>query len=120
MPRVTNKVASRKRKKRLLKHAKGFRGGKKLFRNAKETIEKGWQYSYRDRKGNKRNFRRLWITRINAAVHEHDLSYSKFIYGLKLLNIDLNRKTLSELAINNPDDFTQIVESVKQKLENTQ
>ncbi len=113
MARVRNKVASRKKRKKILKHAKGYRGGRKLYRNAKEAVEKAWQYSYRDRKANKRNFRRLWITRINAAVHEHNLSYSKFIHGLKRLNIDLNRKTLSELAINEPKAFSKIVNSVK-------
>lgn len=117
MSRVTNNVASRKRRKKILKHAKGYRGGRKLYRAAHEAVEKGWQYAYRDRRNRKRNFRRLWIIRINAAVKEHGLSYSQFIFGLKKLKIDLNRKMLSELAINNPKTFASIVKSVKKKLE---
>lgn len=116
MARVTNKPASRKRRKKLLKHAKGFRGSRKLYRNAKEAIRKGRQYSYRDRKNKKRNFRKLWITRINAAVRQHDLSYSKFIHGLKQMKVDLNRKTLAELAVNNPETFAKIVNAAKKKL----
>ncbi|MEA3475301.1 MAG: 50S ribosomal protein L20 [Candidatus Cloacimonadota bacterium] len=117
MSRVTNNVASRKRRKKILKHAKGYRGGRKLYRAAREAVEKGWQYAYRDRRNRKRNFRRLWIIRINAAVKEHGLNYSQFIFGLKKLKIDLNRKMLSELAINNPKTFASIVKSVKKKLE---
>ncbi|MBS3741095.1 MAG: 50S ribosomal protein L20 [Candidatus Cloacimonetes bacterium] len=116
MARVTNKPASRKRRKKILKNAKGFRGSRKLYRNAKEAVRKGWQYSYRDRKTRKRNFRKLWITRINAAVREHDLSYSRFIHGLKQLDIELNRKTLAELAVNNPETFAKIVNATKEKL----
>lgn len=116
MPRVSNTVASRKRRKKIMKQAKGFRGGRKLYRNAKEGIEKGWQYAYRDRKANKRNFRRLWIIRINAAVREYGLNYSQFINGLKKLNIELNRKMLAELAVNYPENFAAIVKSVKKKI----
>lgn len=117
MSRVTNQVASRKRRKKILKHAKGYRGGRKLYRAAQEAVEKGWQYAYRDRRIRKRNFRRLWIIRINAAVREYGLSYSQFIWGLKELKIGLNRKMLSELAVNNPKTFESIVKSVKKKLE---
>ncbi len=116
MARVTNKQASKKRRKKILKNAKGFRGSRKLYRNAKEAVRKGWQYSYRDRKNKKRNFRKLWITRINAAARQHDLSYSRFIHALKQLNIDLNRKTLAELAVNNPETFTKIVNAAKKQL----
>jgi len=116
MARSTNKTASKRKRKKILKHAKGFRGSRKLYRNAKEAVHKGWQYAYRDRKNRKRNFRKLWITRINAAVREHDLSYSKFIHGLKLLKIELNRKTLAELAVNNPETFAEIVKATKKEL----
>ncbi|MBL7108527.1 MAG: 50S ribosomal protein L20 [Candidatus Cloacimonetes bacterium] len=116
MARVTNNVAARKRRKKILKYAKGYRGSRKLYRNAKEAVEKGWQYAYRDRKTKKRNFRKLWIIRINAAVREHDLSYNQFIYGLKNMNVELNRKMLSELAINDPPAFSGLVKSVKKKL----
>ncbi|MBC8526596.1 MAG: 50S ribosomal protein L20 [Candidatus Cloacimonetes bacterium] len=117
MSRVTNQVSSRKRRKKILKHARGYRGSRKLYRAAKEAVEKGWQYAYRDRKAKKRNIRKLWIIRINAAVREHELSYNRFIYGLKQLKIELNRKMLSELAVNNPKTFQSIVKSVKKKLE---
>ena len=117
MPRVSNQVASKKRRKKILKHAKGYRGGRKLYRAAREAVEKGWQYAYRDRRTKKRDFRKLWIIRINSAVHEYGLSYNQFIFGLKKLKIDLNRKMLSELAINNPKSFESIVKSVKKKLE---
>ena len=84
MPRSTSAVARNKRKKKIFKAAKGYFGGRKnLYRTAKDAVEKGWEHAYRDRKKKKRNFRRLWITRINAAVREHDLSYSRFINGLK-------------------------------------
>jgi len=116
MARAKNKVASRNRRKKILKEAKGYRGGRKLYRAAKEAVEKGWQYAYRDRKTRKRDFRRLWIIRINAAVREHGLSYSQFINGLKELNIEINRKMLSEIAINNPESFAKIVQNVKKKL----
>lgn len=116
MARAKNKVASRNRRKKILKEAKGYRGGRKLYRAAREAVEKGWQYAYRDRKARKREFRRLWIIRINAAVHEHGLSYSQFMNGLKVLKIEINRKMLSELAINNPEAFEKIVKNVKKKL----
>ncbi|MCK4821460.1 50S ribosomal protein L20 [bacterium] len=116
MARAKNKVASRNRRKKILKEAKGYRGGRKLYRAAREAVEKGWQYAYRDRRTRKREFRRLWIIRINAAVHEHGLSYSQFMNGLKELKHEINRKMLSELAINNPESFEKIVKNVKKKL----
>ena len=117
MARVTNNVAAKKKRKKILKYAKGYRGGRKLYRNAKEAVEKGWQYAYRDRKTRKRDFRKLWIIRINAAVREHNLSYNKFIYGLKNMKIELNRKMLSELAISDPKAFSSLVKLVKKKLD---
>lgn len=114
MPRSVNAVASRARRKKVLKQAKGYFGRRKnVYTVAKNAVEKGLQYSYRDRKVKKRDFRSLWIQRINAAVREHDLSYSKFIHLLKENNIDLNRKVLADLAMNNPEAFNAIVEKVK-------
>ena len=93
MPRATSAPARNKRKKKLFKVAKGYFGGRKnLYRTAKDAVEKGWEHAYRDRKKKKRNFRRLWIARINAAVREHDLSYSRFINGLKEAGVELDRK----------------------------
>lgn len=93
MARVTSSVARNKRKKKVLKQARGQFGARsKLYRTAKNAVERGWAYSYRDRRRRKRDFRRLWIARINAASREHDLSYSRFISGLKSAGVDLNRK----------------------------
>jgi len=114
MPRAKNKVASRRRRKKVLKAAKGYWGGRsKLFRTAKETVHKAMQYSYRDRRVKKREFRQLWITRINAAVRMHGLSYSQFINALNKNKIQLNRKILADLAVSDPDTFTKIVQSLK-------
>ena len=114
MPRAINKVASRKRRKKVLKEAKGYWGGKsRLFRTAKEAVEKSMLYAYRDRRVKKRNFRQLWITRINAAVRPYGLSYSAFIQKLNDNKIQLNRKVLSDLAISDPQAFQKLVESVK-------
>jgi large subunit ribosomal protein L20 len=114
MPRSVNAVASRARRKKVLKQAKGYFGRRKNVHTvAKNAVEKGLQYSYRDRRVKKRDFRSLWIQRINAAVRPHDLSYSKFIHLLKENNIDLNRKVLADLAMNNPEAFNAIVEKVK-------
>ncbi len=114
MPRSVNTVASKARRKKILKFAKGYFGRRKnVWTVAKNAVEKGWLYSYRDRKTKKRNFRKLWIQRINAGVREHDLSYSKFMGGLKSANIDINRKVLADLAMNHPDAFKAIVEKVK-------
>jgi len=118
MPRATNAPASRERRKRVLDKAKGFRGNRsKLFRYAKDATMKGQYWAYRDRKTRKRNFRYLWIQRLNAAVRAHDLTYSRFIEGLKAASIDLDRKVLSDLAITDEAGFKAIVDQVKQALE---
>ncbi len=113
MPRSTNAVASRKRRKKILKMAKGYFGARKnVYTVAKNAVEKALQYSYRDRKVKKRIFRRLWIARINAGVRMHGLSYSKFIHLLSKSDVNLNRKVLADLAANHPDTFKAIVEKV--------
>jgi len=117
MPRSTSAPARNKRKKKIFKEAKGYFGGRKnLYRIAKDAVEKGWEHAYRDRKKKKRNFRQLWIARINAAVREHDLSYSKFINGLKAAGVELDRKALADLAVRNPEAFGQVVERAKEGL----
>ena len=117
MPRVTHAPARNQRKKKILKAAKGYFGARKnLFRTAKDAVEKGWEHAYRDRKKNKRNFRRLWITRINAAARLNDLSYSRFINGLKLSGIELDRKALADLAVRDPGAFTSLAERAKEGL----
>jgi len=117
MPRSTSAPARNKRKKKIFKVAKGYFGGRKnLYRTAKDAVEKGWEHAYRDRKKKKRNFRRLWIARINAAVREHDLSYSKFINGLKEAGIELDRKALADLAVHNPEAFGAVVHRAKEGL----
>ena len=114
MPRVTRGNKKLLRRKKILKLAKGFFGAKKKnYRTAKEAVEKALLYSYRDRRNKKRDFRKLWNVRINAAVRDYDISYSRFIYGLKKANIILNRKTLSNLAATEPETFGRIVEKVK-------
>ncbi|MBT3445507.1 MAG: 50S ribosomal protein L20 [Thermodesulfobacteriota bacterium] len=111
--RVKTSVASKKRKKRLLKQTKGFWGQRKnVFKRAKETLLRAMAFSYRDRKAKKRTMRALWITRINASLREEGVTYSKFIHTLKLKNIDLDRKVLSELAMNNPDQFKKLISEV--------
>ena len=115
--RTTTGAARRQSKKRLFKRAKGFRGGRsKLTRTVKETLLRSGVYAYRDRRVRKRDFRKLWIIRINAAVRQHDLRYSEFIYGLKKANIELDRKTLSEMAINDKAAFKDICDKVKETL----
>lgn len=117
MPRVTRAVARKKRKKKILKVAKGYFGGRKnLYRTAKDAVERGWEHAYRDRKKKKRNFRRLWITRINAAAREHDLSYSRFINGLKEAGVELDRKAMADLAVRNPEAFAALVDQAKEGL----
>jgi large subunit ribosomal protein L20 len=117
MPRSTSAPARNKRKKKLFKVAKGYFGGRKnLYRTAKDAVEKGWEHAYRDRKKKKRNFRRLWIARINAATREHDMSYSRFINGLKEAGIELDRKALADLAVRNPEAFGAIVDRAKEGL----
>ncbi len=113
MPRAKSSVASRRRKKKILKAARGYYGGKhRLFKTAKESVERALAYSYRDRKKRAGQFRRLWIARINAAVREEGLSYSKFIRLLKENNIQLNRKVLADMAINDPQGFKNLVQQV--------
>ena len=114
MPRATNSVASKARKKRVLKQAKGFFGRRKnVWTVAKNAVEKAMVYAYRDRKQNKRNFRALWITRINAGARLHGMSYSQFMGKVKANNIELNRKVLADLAMNHPAAFTAIVNKIK-------
>ena len=114
MPRSVNSVAKRARRKKILKQAKGYFGRRKnVWTVAKNAVEKGLQYAYRDRKTKKRNFRALWIMRINAASRIHGLTYSEFISKLKANNIDINRKVLADLAMNNPEGFKQLVDKVK-------
>lgn len=114
MPRVKNSVATRRRRKKVLKMAKGARGSRsKLYKNAKETVKRGLTYAYRDRRQRKREFRALWIARINAAVRANGMSYNEFMHGMKLAGIDLDRKVLAELAANEPEAFVAIVEQSK-------
>ena len=118
MPRARNVPATRKRRKKVLKKAKGYFGNKsRLFRYAKDAVEHAERYAYRDRKKKKSEFRKLWIVRINAACRAEGLRYGQFIDGLTKLGILLNRKVLSELAIHNPDAFKELVEKAKAALE---
>lgn len=114
MPRSVNSVASRKRRKKILKAAKGYFGARKnVYTVAKNAVEKGMQYAYRDRKNKKRAFRQLWIARINAAARLNGTTYSKLIHGLSTNEIGLNRKVLADLAMNHPNTFKAIVDAVK-------
>ena len=113
MPRATNNAAARKRRKKILKAAKGYKLGKsRLYKTAKDQVEKSWQYAYRDRRAKKRQFRRLWIARINAACRQFGVSYSVFINKLASKNIDSNRKALADMAVRNPIAFEQLVKEV--------
>lgn len=115
MPRSVNAVASRAKRKKVLKLTKGYFGSRKnVWTVAKNTWEKGLSYAYRDRRNKKRNFRSLWITRINAACHEQGISYSEFMGKLGKTTIELNRKVLADLAMNNPTAFAEIVKKVKE------
>lgn len=115
MPRVKRGFKARRRRNKVLKAAKGYRGGhSKLFRTAAVAVDRARQYAYRDRRNRKRDFRRLWIIRINAAARENGLSYSEFMGGLNKAGIDLDRKLLSDMAIHDPAGFSKIVEMVKQ------
>jgi large subunit ribosomal protein L20 len=103
-----------KRKKKIMQAAKGARGGRsKLYKSAKETVERGLAYAYRDRRQRKRDFRRLWIVRINAAARAHDLSYSRFMAGLKKAGVEINRKMLADLAVHDPAAFGELAEVAK-------
>jgi large subunit ribosomal protein L20 len=114
MPRTKNTVAARAKRKKILKAAKGYRGGRGvLYRTARETVERALVFAYRDRRTKKRDFRKLWIARINAAARLNGLSYSRFISGLKKADVDINRKMLAELAVNDADSFTQLAEVAK-------
>tara|TARA_B100001778_G_C18301896_1_gene500234 strand:+ start:244 stop:588 length:345 start_codon:yes stop_codon:yes gene_type:complete len=113
MPRANSSVPRHRRHRKVVKLAKGYYGVRKSnFRAAKDAVEKGWQYSYRDRRQKKRTMRSLWIIRINAAVRQHGLSYSKFINLLKDNNIDINRKALAYMAVNDPNGFSAIIKSI--------
>ena len=119
MPRVKPGVQTRKRHKKILKLAKGYYGAKsKIFRKANEQILKSLSYAYRDRKNRKRDFRKLWIARINAEARNNGLSYSKMINGLKVAGVDINRKMLADLAVNDNAAFSQLAELAKSKLGN--
>ena len=114
MPRSVNSVASRARRKKVMKQAKGYFGRRKnVWTVAKNAVEKAMLYAYRDRRNKKRNFRSLWITRINAGARLHGMSYSQFMGKVKSNGIELNRKVLADLAMNHPDAFKAIVEKVK-------
>ncbi len=110
MPRSRNLVASRRRRRKILKQAKGYWGRRKnVYTIAKNAVEKGLQYQYRDRKVRKRNFRKLWIIRINAAARLNGTTYSRLIHGLKKNNVEINRKMLADIAVRDPETFTAIV-----------
>ena len=117
MPRATSTPARLKRKKQIMKAARGAFGARsKLWKPAKETVERGWRYAYRDRKNKKREFRRLWIVRINAAAHLHDMTYSKLINGLHLAGIEIDRKILADIAVRDPEAFGAIADKVRAAL----
>ena len=115
MPRATNKVASRRRRKRVLKEASGYEGARsRLFQNAKETLRRAGVYAHRDRRQRRRNFRALWITRINAATRSEGLAYSRFISGLRAAGVEVDRKILADLAARDPEAFAAYVEIAKE------
>ena len=117
MPRVKSNVVRLKRKKAIMKAARGAYGGRsKLWKAAKETVERGWRYAYRDRKNKKRDFRRLWIVRINAAAPQNDMSYSVFMNGLKQAGIEIDRKVLADIAVRDPQAFTQLADAARNAL----
>jgi len=116
MPRVTSAVSRKKRKKSVLKMAKGFRGGRsKLFRIVTEAVDRSLEYAYRDRKVRKREFRRLWIARINAAARLHGTSYSRLMDGIQKAGIGINRKVLADMAVSDAEGFARIVEMAREK-----
>jgi large subunit ribosomal protein L20 len=114
MPRVKRGVAAHRRHKRILKEAKGYWGARsRLVRTARDAVEKGWKYAYRDRRQRKRQFRALWIARINAAAREHELSYSRFMHGLSTAGVEVDRKSLADLAVNDPQAFADLATLAK-------
>tara|TARA_Y100000588_G_scaffold167946_1_gene181796 strand:+ start:1229 stop:1582 length:354 start_codon:yes stop_codon:yes gene_type:complete len=114
MPRTKHSVASRSRRRKVLKQAKGYWGGRsRLFRTAREAVNRAQSYAYRDRRNRKRDFRRLWIARINAAARLNGISYSRLIHGLSLASIEVNRKILADMAAHDPAGFTALVEQAK-------
>ncbi len=118
MPRVKRGFKARRRRNKVLKLAKGYRGARsKLFRSATEAVDRALNYAYRDRKVKKRDFRALWIARINAASRDNGLSYSRLIHGLKLAEVALDRKIMADLAVNDPAGFTVVVDAAKAKLQ---
>ena len=116
MPRVKRGVAAKKRKNRILRKAKGYYGARsRLLKTAREAVEKGWRYAYRDRKQRKRQFRVLWIARINAAARENGLSYSRFMDGLKKADVEIDRKVLAQIALSDPKAFGELAALAKTK-----
>lgn len=118
MPRVKRGPRARQRRKKILRAAKGYVGGRRrLFKNAKETVHRAWSYAYRDRRQKKRDFRRLWITRINAAARQNGLPYSRFIGGLKRAGVELDRKVLADIAVFDAPGFAKLVEVAEDALD---
>ena len=114
MPRIKRGVAAHRRHKRILKEAKGYWGARsRLVRTARDAVERGWKYAYRDRRQRKRQFRALWIARINAAAREHELSYSRFMHGLSTAGVEVDRKSLADLAVNDPQAFADLATLAK-------
>ena len=117
MPRVKRGTKARRRRKKIMKAAKGFYGGRRrMYRLAKETVHRAWQYAYRDRRVRKREFRRLWITRINAAARQNGMSHSKLIGGLKKAEVELDRKVLADMAVFDPQGFAKVVDTARTAL----
>lgn len=116
MARVTRGTKARRRRNKILKLARGNVGGRKLYRQGRETVEKGLTYAYRDRKARKRDFRQLWIVRINAAARAEGLSYSNMMFGLKQAGVEIDRKVLAEMAVNEREAFNELVDLAKSKL----
>lgn len=117
MSRIKRGVTRKQRHKKILENAKGYYGGRhRLVRVAREAVERGWKYAYRDRRQRKRDFRRLWITRINAAARSRDLSYSRLMNGLKKAGVEINRKILADLAVSDPQAFDQLAELARTHL----
>ena len=117
MPRVKRSVNAKKKRRKVMKAAKGYRGGRgNLYKSAMEAVDKGLQYAYRDRRAKKRDFRRLWVARINAETRVNGMTYSRFIEGLTKSGVEIDRKVLAELAVNDPAGFTKVVDVAKASL----